>query len=114
MNRRAVLKSGPAVALAACVPLPAAAGETGVEKAYRAFIAHREWAEATDLSDDEIDASNVKAEEMLRDLVAIPPERPADTAIKFLVVTMDYEALYGNPYRERLEAEVRALIRGAA
>lgn len=63
-----------------------------------------------DLTDDEMTAENEKAEVMLIQIVAMRPESPADTVIKFLLVTQDYEALYGNPHRKALEAEARALI----
>lgn len=33
-------------------------------------------------------------------IVSAPSQNPADTACRFLAVTEDYEALYGNPHRE--------------
>ena len=109
MNRRSLLKSAPAVAMAACVPLPAAAGESEVTGLYREFIAHRDYGNTADLSDDELDRHNELAEDLLKRIVETPSQRPEDTAIKFLAVTADYDALFGNPYQGTLEAEARAL-----
>lgn len=110
INRRSLLSALPAVAVSACVPAPAVAGGTPVMRLYREFWAHRRWADSADLGDAGIDEANDKAEAMLRQIVAMRPEGPADTVIKFLLVTQDYEALYGNPHREALEAEARALV----
>lgn len=53
---------------------------------------------------------NERAEVLLKRVVDTPPQGPEDTAIKFLAVSSDFEALYGNPYREALEAEARKLV----
>lgn len=84
--------------------------ESAVARAFREFMAHRAWVEDTNLTEDEVDAANDKAEGMLVQIVAMRSESPADTVIKFLLVTQDYEALYGNPHREALEAEARAFV----
>ena len=117
MNRRRLLKLVPAALAAGAVPaaaLCAVPQESAIARAYHEFMAHRAWVERSDLTDDEMTDENDRAEVMLRQIVAAKSESATDTAIKFLLVTQDYEALYGNPYREALESEARALIGGAA
>lgn len=112
MNRRSLLQLAPVALAAGAIPAAAAVvpQESAVARAFREFWAHREWVEEADLTDDEMTAENEKAEVMLIQIVAMRPESPADTVIKFLLVTQDYEALYGNPHRNALEAEARALL----
>lgn len=108
-NRRALLAALPAALAVGAVPTIAAI-ETPVIQAYREYLAHTKWIEDSDLEEDAVDAATDESERLLRRMIDTPAQGPADTAVKFLAVTTDYQALYENPYRLALEAEARALL----
>lgn len=115
MNRRNILKAMPAALVVGAVPAFGAVSveETPVMKAYREYVAYREWVngpETANFTDTETDRAIEGLDVHLERIVSAPSAGPADTAIKLYAVIADYEALYGCPYRDALEAEARALV----
>lgn len=116
MKRRDLMWAAPAALLAGAVPA-VAEPETPVMKAYREYVAYREWLNGPATDGFPCDLFDRKVENLNRLVERIadtPSQCPSDTAIKFFAVATDFEALHGNPYRGILEAEARALIGGAA
>ncbi|MCB1468095.1 MAG: hypothetical protein KDK08_13350 [Rhizobiaceae bacterium] len=114
MNRRSLLKTAPAVALVACVPLPAAAAETPVMRLYRRYVALSDAASAhistTADEDAELDRLFYNERDRIEnEMFALPSQTPQDMAAKMLVVhshgeqsCLDFDGMY--------RAEARALV----
>ena len=82
-------------------------------RAYREFVKFRDWVngpETAHFTDEQTDRATDGFDFYIDRIVSAPSQNPADTACRFLAVTEDYEALYGNPHREALEAEALALV----
>ncbi|MFV0409962.1 MAG: hypothetical protein ACK5LJ_09805 [Paracoccus sp. (in: a-proteobacteria)] len=124
MNRRSLLKSAPAVALAACVPLSAAAGETPVEIIFKQWKVQNDRLEA--FNPDKIAENKALFDkweavwdarwEIEQRLVQTPSQNERDVLLKMSAWTQfgngDLEG--GSDHLAALWAETRALIGSAA
>lgn len=115
MNRRHLLKSAPAVALASCVPLPAAASESEIIRLYHRFYEISTEAEAYDCeSIEDIDAHLDRLFYNERDriedaLMALPYRTPGEFAAKVVIATCKGET-FPDWQSGAIWAEARALI----
>lgn len=114
-----LLKSAPAVDMADCPPLPAAAGESDIIRLYCRFKEISAAAEAYDGEGiEDIDAQLDRLFYNERDrvenaLMALPCKTPADFAVKVIVATCKGQVL-ADWNTGPIWAEARDLIGGAA
>lgn len=102
LKRRDLMKLAPVALAASAAPafstpeLPQSFAEvaTPVMQAYREYIAYKHLVNTTDFEGDGLSEATDRLEDYVERVVALPSQGPADTAIKFFTVSLDWEALH--------------------